>query len=205
MRLSEHSDLQWHLWAVSVSGETHRNNPCQENKTCLYLPLRCQSCSTTKCLGSFLLISLPLGLELTFPDHTIMEFIAPVVWGTFCLVKGVSLGHLEDWSAIMVSEVGSLPWDSLVSSHRLVKLAESWCHHPYTLANSLPFHLSCFWRHLGEAGAAVRASSTSTVISHPEDFPSFNSLVLTFVFRCSLLFVSSVKRKLYQTRGEIFD
>lgn len=76
-------------------------------------------------MGSFLLISLPLGLELTFPDHTIMEFIAPVVWGTFCLVKGVSLGYLEDWSAIMVSEVGSLPWDSLVSSHRLVKLAES--------------------------------------------------------------------------------
>lgn len=72
----------------------------------------------------------------------------------------------------MVSEVFSLPWDSLISSHRLVKIG--WKLMPSHPAHreTLPFHLSSFWRHLGDAGAAVRTSSTSTVISPSEDFPS---------------------------------
>lgn len=82
------------LGRVSVSGEAPRNNLFQENRICFYLPLKCQSCSKTKCLGSFLLKSLPLALELAQPGHTMMKFIVLVILGGFFALWRVFLSGL---------------------------------------------------------------------------------------------------------------
>lgn len=72
----------------------------------------------------------------------------------------------------MVSEVGPLPWESLVSPHSLVTLAGSWCHQ-HTLWQNLSLSHLWFsednWKMLGLLSGK---SSTATVVSLSEDFSS---------------------------------